>query len=161
LRQRLSAAGSEWESEMKHRRIEVNDLMQQGYVYILTEPAGRNFPPDFHPELTPKEMLELGIFGGKYMTDCVAEYPSDWFKTAKLCHQRHNPDFELLWDERFPAALLLAREGLDLSRRPARLVPVVLPLLPWKAVRRRPTPDQTVASFPKACRAGEKELPPS
>jgi len=77
---------------MKHRRIEVNDLMQQGYLYILTEPAGWNFPPDFQPELTPKEMLELGIFGGKYMTDCVAEYPSDWFKNAKLCHQRHNPD---------------------------------------------------------------------
>lgn len=36
-------------------------------------------------------MLSLGIFGGKYMTDCQKEYPSSWFKNAKLCHQFHNP----------------------------------------------------------------------
>ena len=57
-------------------RVEVDDLMQQSYVYLLTEPIGRNFDPRFRPELTPKQMLELGVFGGKYMTDCVQEYPS-------------------------------------------------------------------------------------
>ena len=72
-------------------RIEVDDLMQQNYVYLLTEPTGRNFDPRFRPELTPKQMLELGVFGGKYMTDCVQEYPSHWFKRAKLCHERHDP----------------------------------------------------------------------
>ena len=51
------------------RRVEVNDLMQFNYVYFCTERVGGNFPPDFCPELTPKEMLELGVFGGKYMTD--------------------------------------------------------------------------------------------
>lgn len=76
---------------MKHRRVEVHDLMQQGYVYVLTEPAGQNFHRDFHPELTPKEMLELGVFGGKYMTDCREEFPADWFKNAKLCSERHDP----------------------------------------------------------------------
>jgi len=76
---------------MKRRRIEVNDLMQQGYVYWLTEPLGRHFHADFHPELTPRQMLELGVFGGKYMTDCTAEFPADWFKKAKLCPQRHDP----------------------------------------------------------------------
>ena len=65
--------------------------MQHGYVYWLTEPAGRNFHSDFHPELTPKEMLALGVFGGKYMTDCRAEYPADWFERAKLCPERHDP----------------------------------------------------------------------
>ena len=65
--------------------------MQHGYVYWLTEPAGRNFHSDFHPELTPKEMLALGVFGGKYMTDCRAEYPADWFEHAKLCPERHDP----------------------------------------------------------------------
>ena len=72
---------------MKPRRIEVNDLMQQGYVYLLTEPAGENFHPDFHPELTPSQMLELGVFGGKYMTDCAAEFPADWFGKVKMVIQ--------------------------------------------------------------------------
>jgi hypothetical protein len=77
---------------MKHRRVKVNDLMQQGYVYLLTEPTGENFHPDFHPELTPKQMLQLGVFGGKYMTDCAAEFPADWFRDAKLCPERHDPE---------------------------------------------------------------------
>ena len=76
---------------MKPRRIVVNNLMQQNYVYLVTEPVGQSFHPDFRPELTPKEMLELGVFGGKYMTDCAAEYPEDWFANAKLCRERHDP----------------------------------------------------------------------
>jgi hypothetical protein len=73
------------------RRIIVHDLMQTDYVYVLTEPMGESFAPDFHPELTPKDMLELGVFGGKYMTDCTAEFPSDWFANARLCPLRHDP----------------------------------------------------------------------
>ena len=73
------------------RRVVVNDLMQRGYEYELTAPAGRGFDPDFRPELTPKEMLALGVFGGRYMTDCRAEFPADWFTNAKLCHERHDP----------------------------------------------------------------------
>lgn len=72
-------------------KVVVNDLMQQGYIYDLVSPIGKNFRPDFKPELTPKEMLELGVFGGKYMTDCVNEFPKDWFSNAKLCHEFHNP----------------------------------------------------------------------
>lgn len=72
-------------------QITVNDLMQRDYAYVLSEPIGRNFHPDFLPELTPKQMLELGVFGGKYMTDCAAEFPTDWFDNAKLCHERHDP----------------------------------------------------------------------
>ncbi len=53
---------------------------------------GKNFDPEFHPELTPKQMLKMGVFGGKYMTDCRAEYPKDWYTNAKLCHERHNPE---------------------------------------------------------------------
>jgi hypothetical protein len=76
---------------MEKKRMAVNDLMQTNYVYDLTEPAGRNFHRDFTPELTPKEMLELGVFGGKYMTDCRDEFPADWFARAKLCHEFHDP----------------------------------------------------------------------
>lgn len=64
--------------------------MQKGYTYYLTEPAGKNFDPEFRPELTPKKMLELGVFGGKYMTDCRKEFPPDWFKKAKLCSKKHD-----------------------------------------------------------------------
>lgn len=76
---------------MNERRIVVNDLMQKGYSYALKESMGKNFHPDFKPELTPKEMLALGIFGGKYMTDCVDEFPDDWFQEAKLCSTHHEP----------------------------------------------------------------------
>ena len=76
---------------MKLHRVEVNDLMQRGYVYILAEPAGKNFHALFRPQLTPMEMLELGVFGGKYMTDCAPEFPVSWFKNAKLCREKHDP----------------------------------------------------------------------
>ncbi|MBV9333575.1 MAG: hypothetical protein JO146_06175 [Candidatus Eremiobacteraeota bacterium] len=72
------------------RRVVVNDKMQKGYVYHCTAPPGRQFAKDFAPELTPKEMLELGVFGGKYMTDCRKEFPASWFARAKLCSQRHD-----------------------------------------------------------------------
>ena len=49
---------------MKPVRVEVNDKMQKGYVYFRTKPMGRAFRPGFTPELTPKQMLELGVFGG-------------------------------------------------------------------------------------------------
>ena len=67
-----------------HTQVIVTDLMQQGYTYTRTEPTGKNFHPGFKPQLTPKEMLELGIFGGCYMTDCTKEFPDSWFKNAKL-----------------------------------------------------------------------------
>jgi len=66
------------------QRVVVNDRMQQGYAYLLTEPAGRNYDEGFAPELTPPELLALGVFGGKYMTDCRDEFPASWFAKAKL-----------------------------------------------------------------------------
>jgi hypothetical protein len=64
--------------------------MQRNYVYHRTEPIGRNFAPDFEPELTPPQMLRLGVFGGKYMTDCRAEFPERWFAGAKLSPGRRD-----------------------------------------------------------------------
>jgi len=72
-------------------KITVNDKMQQGYSYILSNPAGKGFHSDFRPDLTPQEMLSLGVFGGKYMTDCRQEFPDEWYKDAKLCPERHDP----------------------------------------------------------------------
>ena len=72
------------------KNVVVNDRMQRGYVYWRTEPSGRNFAPAFAPELAPKEMLRLGVFGAKCLTDCRAEFPKSWFVGAKLCAERHD-----------------------------------------------------------------------
>jgi len=72
------------------RQVVVNDKMQQDYVYNLAETEGQHFHPDFTPELTPKEMLSLGVFGGKYLTDCQGEFPRDWFVGAKLSPAKKN-----------------------------------------------------------------------
>lgn len=71
-------------------KVTVNDKMQKNYSYDLTEPMGKNFASDFRPEVTPQEMLEMGVFGGKYMTDCRDEFPASWFTHAKLCPEFHN-----------------------------------------------------------------------
>ena len=73
------------------RKVVVHDRMQHGYIYYRTEPAGRNFAPAFRPELTPAQMLRLGVFGGQYMTDCRREFPESWFTRAKLSPGRHDP----------------------------------------------------------------------
>jgi hypothetical protein len=69
---------------MKRSQVVVNDKMQKGYSYVLSEPMGKQFDPRFKPELTPKEMLRLGVFGGVYMRDCAREFPKDWFAKAKF-----------------------------------------------------------------------------
>ena len=74
------------------KSIIVNDKMQSGYTYNLTEKIGKNFDESFNPELTPKEMLMLGVFGGKYLTDCREEFPKDWFNDAKLSLSKKNAD---------------------------------------------------------------------
>ena len=69
---------------MRKRTVTVSDKMQKNYRYVLSAPAGRAFDPEFKPQLTPTQMLRLGVFGGKYMTDCRREFPKRWFVKAKL-----------------------------------------------------------------------------
>jgi hypothetical protein len=66
------------------KTVIVNDKMQKNYKYDLVEPMGKNFDPDFKPDLTPKEMLAMGVFEGVYMRDCTDEFPKDWFDKAKF-----------------------------------------------------------------------------
>ena len=78
-------------ASQRPKMVVVDDRMQQGYVYLLTKPEGREFDPAFRPDLTPPEMLALGVFGGRYMTDCRAEFPATWFAAAKLSPGRRDP----------------------------------------------------------------------
>ena len=75
---------------MRPHTVIVNDRMQTGYRYDRTQPPGKHFDPAFAPELTPKQMLALGVFGGKYMTDCTDEFPADWFAHARLSPHRRD-----------------------------------------------------------------------
>ena len=72
-------------------KITVSDRMQKKYVYYITKLEGKNFHAGFKPELSPKEMLRLGVFGGKYMTDFKKEFPASWFKGIKLSPKFHDP----------------------------------------------------------------------
>lgn len=76
---------------MLPKKIVVTDKMQTNYVYYLTEVVGKNFDPRFKPDLTPKEMLELGVFGGKYLIDCRKELPASWYEKAKLSPEKYDP----------------------------------------------------------------------
>ena len=72
------------------KQVTVNDSMQKNYKYTLQEPTGKNFAPDFKPQLAPKEMLKLGVFGGSYFDTKQKELPKDWFKSAKLSEKEDN-----------------------------------------------------------------------
>jgi hypothetical protein len=80
---------------MGRRTITVNDRMQRGYRYELAARTGRDFDGEFTPQLTPAEMLRLGVFCGRYMTDCRDEFPASWFKGAKLAEGKRGRDCTL------------------------------------------------------------------
>jgi hypothetical protein len=75
--------------------VTVNDRMQKDYRYARTARAGRDFDPAFNPDLTPPQMLRLGVFAGRYMTDARGEFPKSWFTHAKLANGRRGRDATL------------------------------------------------------------------
>jgi hypothetical protein len=64
--------------------------MDHGYTYRLDAPRGK-LPPDFRP-LPPAKILQMGVFEGKYMTDCRDEFPASWFTRAKMVSTGQPPD---------------------------------------------------------------------
>jgi len=73
------------------RTFTASDSLQPNYTYQATEPEGENFREDFQPELTPAQMLELGVFGGAYFKDYPSELPEAWLSNAKLSIGRPDP----------------------------------------------------------------------
>lgn len=153
----------------KQTTILVNDTIQEGYRYTLTEPAGRHFASDFKPDLTPKEMLALGVFGGKYMTDCKKEFPKSWFTRAKFSkhhddslnyfgvhasqplavwkkkgwiNQEHDPRGWFQWYCRYYVGRRIQEEDARQIKR-------------WKAISRH------IAQLRKNCRAGDIHCRPT
>lgn len=150
---------------MGKKIIKVNDRMQKNFSYELTEPIGKNFDERFKPELTPKQMLALGVFGGVYMRDCVKEFPKDWFAKAKLQKKgiyTHDPEINLfkvnasqplsVWRKKgwiykddprgwfqWYCRYYMGRRGPDDDRQIKR----------WVAIRRH------IAQIKKNCRAGD------
>ena len=144
------------------RKVVVNDRMQRGYIYYLTEKPGRNFDPGFSPDLTPREMLALGVFGGKYMTDCRREFPTSWFTRAKLARGAADPSLNFFgvrasqplaeWRRKgwvsgedprgwfqWYCRYYMGRRGRDDARQIRR----------WRAIRRH------VAALQRACERGD------
>ncbi|MEN6405162.1 MAG: hypothetical protein ABFC77_01700 [Thermoguttaceae bacterium] len=147
---------------MRKKKVVVCDRMQQDYVYVRTEPPGRNFDPEFTPDLTPCEMLRLGVFGGKYMTDCAAEFPKSWFRRARLSPQRADPEmnfFEVLASK--PLAYWRAKGWIDADDprgwfqwycryyQGRRGPDDARQIRRWKAMRRH------IAQLQKHCRRGD------
>jgi len=80
---------------MRKRLVVVNDTMQRDYRYERIARAGRDFDPEFDPDLTPRQMLRLGVFCGKYMTDGRGEFPGSWFAGARLASGRRDCSLNL------------------------------------------------------------------
>ena len=77
-------------AHMRKSTVYVRDKMQKRYRYALSAPKGRDFDPEFKPQLTPAQMLQLGVFCGKYMTDCRNEFPKSWFAKAKFARDKRD-----------------------------------------------------------------------
>ena len=80
----LKDKGRPLESFKKGDTIKVWNKMEKDYSYVLAEEPGKGFALGFKPFADPGEILALGAFGGKYLNDCLLEFPAEWFWRAGL-----------------------------------------------------------------------------
>ena len=96
----IESKGNSMKEYKKGTKITVYNKMEKGYSYVLAEHPGKNFAEGFEPYYTPAEMLEMGVFSGKYINDCLLEFPKEWFlkaiKKGKLSPQSKNTDCNFL-----------------------------------------------------------------
>jgi hypothetical protein len=82
MMQILLSKGKPLASFKKGDTIKVWNKMRKGYSYTLEESPGEGFAPEFKPYATPGEILAGGAFEGKYLNDCLLEFPAEWFLNA-------------------------------------------------------------------------------
>lgn len=153
---------------MKSKTVVVNDRMQKGYRYECSAPIGKQFDPEFKPDLTPKQMLALGVFGGKYMTDCTKEFPADWFTKAKLSPKQRDPSLNYFRVDASQPLSVWKKKGWIHKDDPrgwfqwycryfmGRRIPVedARQMKRWKMMRRH------IAQIAHNCRAGDVQCRP-
>ena len=68
--------------------VKYSDKFQRNYEYEISKSVGKGFDPEFRPDLTPAQMLSLGVFSGAYFKGVPEGIPSDlpksWFKGVTL-----------------------------------------------------------------------------
>jgi hypothetical protein len=150
------------------KKITVNDKMQKGYSYYLVAPTGRNFAPNFKPDLSPKEMLALGVFGGRYLRDCRREFPLTWFTRAKFLpigQPGHNPKLNFFGvDASQPLAVWRAKGWINEEHDPRGWFQWYcryylgrrLPAEDEKQIKRWRAMSRHVAQVRKNCRLGDR-----
>ena len=92
------------------------------------------------------------------MTDCREEFPAGWFKRAKLSPDRARASLNDFGVNASQPLVGMAAQRVDSSRRPARLVPMVLPILLRAPQPGRLTPDRPLARRSAPRGAIEKAL---
>ena len=93
--------------------ILVNDLMQKSYEYMISATMGDIYREGFEPYYSPKEMLSMGVFEGKYCNDCRDEFPGVWYEEARVSSTA-NPELNYFG--------VKSRQGLSLWRQKGWIV---------------------------------------
>ncbi len=153
---------------MKNKReVIVNDKMQKNYKYVLVCKEGKEFDPEFKPDLTPREMLELGVFGGVYMRDCKDEFPKNWFVKAKLSKGKPDKNINFFGEKASQPLSVWIKKGWIRDQDPRgwfqwycryymgrRSEDDERQIKRWKAIRRH------VGALRKNCRVGDYSCRP-
>jgi hypothetical protein len=94
----------------KGKKIKVSNRMQKNYSYVLIYNCGKKLReggvdengdlikyPDFKPKYSPGQMLNMGVFEGKYCNDQIFEFPREWYfssvKNGKFNEKKFSPEY--------------------------------------------------------------------
>lgn len=146
--------------------IKVSDSFQK-YSYKIAKKAGKNFHPDFKPELTPKQMLELGVFGANYFQGEYDELPRSWLENAKISKGGHNPELNYFGVDASQPLELWKKKGWIHPEDPRgwfqwysryymgrRIEDDVRQIKRWKAIKRH------IVQLKNACESGDYSCRP-